>query len=89
MNRNEWGIKRICLGCGVKFYDFNKSPIVCPSCGAVFDPESLMKRKGKGFVNKVEDNIFQDLDNDILDTDDGIEDLTEDDEEMSLDNDKD
>lgn len=44
----KWGSKRICLGCGAKFYDLRKSPIICPSCGAEFDPEALLKsRRGR------------------------------------------
>ena len=44
----EWGSKRICQSCGSKFYDFDKEPIVCPSCGATFDPEAILKsRRGK------------------------------------------
>jgi uncharacterized protein (TIGR02300 family) len=30
------GIKRQCLHCGTKFYDLNRDPILCPSCGKVF-----------------------------------------------------
>ncbi len=44
----KWGTKRICQGCQTKFYDLQKSPIVCPSCGAEFDPEALLKsRRGR------------------------------------------
>jgi uncharacterized protein (TIGR02300 family) len=32
----ELGTKRLCGGCGVKFYDLNKDPIVCPKCNTVF-----------------------------------------------------
>jgi len=32
----ELGIKRLCSGCGAKFYDLNKDPIVCPKCSTVF-----------------------------------------------------
>ena len=32
MAKPEWGTKRI-GPCGTKFYDFNKSPIICPGCG--------------------------------------------------------
>jgi len=32
----ELGTKRICAGCGTKFYDLNKSPITCPRCQAEF-----------------------------------------------------
>jgi len=48
MAKLEWGKKRICLGCSLKYYDFNKSPIKCPSCSLEFDPDSYLKsRKGK------------------------------------------
>ena len=41
----EWGAKRICQSCAIKFYDFDRSPIVCPQCSAKFDPESLLKSR--------------------------------------------
>jgi uncharacterized protein (TIGR02300 family) len=45
------GQKRRCFSCGMKFYDFNKSPITCPECGSEFDPENLLKsRRGKSAV---------------------------------------
>jgi uncharacterized protein (TIGR02300 family) len=57
MNREDWGIKRVCLSCGTRFYDFGKSPIICPSCGAAFDPDYLSKRKTKNFQEKNDDVI--------------------------------
>ncbi len=42
------GLKRICMGCGTRFYDFNKRPIVCPSCKAEFLIEVKTKaRRGR------------------------------------------
>ena len=38
MAKPELGLKRICLGCGVRFYDLNKTLVSCPSCGKEFDP---------------------------------------------------
>ena len=32
----ERGTKRQCLFCGTKFYDLNRDPITCPSCGKPF-----------------------------------------------------
>lgn len=32
----ELGTKRHCQGCGAKFYDLNRDPILCPRCGAPF-----------------------------------------------------
>ena len=37
------GTKRHCQSCGKNFYDLEKSPIVCPLCATVFDPEVLLK----------------------------------------------
>ena len=48
MTEIELGIKRRCISCGTKFYDFLKAPIICPNCGIEFDPEQLLKsRKGR------------------------------------------
>ena len=33
MAKADWGKKRNCLSCPSKFYDFNRNPILCPSCG--------------------------------------------------------
>jgi uncharacterized protein (TIGR02300 family) len=33
----ELGTKRLCGACGAKFYDLNKSPILCPKCGTAFE----------------------------------------------------
>ena len=51
MSKAEWGLKRVCPGCGARYYDMKKKPPVCPSCGAVFDPENLMKSR-RGRVDK-------------------------------------
>jgi uncharacterized protein (TIGR02300 family) len=41
----EWGTKRICQSCGARFYDFGRSPILCPTCGAAFDLEVLNRAR--------------------------------------------
>ncbi|MDR0968457.1 MAG: TIGR02300 family protein [Holosporaceae bacterium] len=89
MDREDWGVKRICLSCGARFYDFNKSPIVCPSCSAIFDPEYLLKRKSKTIQEKSEDSIddVEQLDDEDL-IDDSEEELDEDAEEIVLGDDK-
>lgn len=43
MAKAKWGAKRICQNCGAKYYDFDKDPVECPSCGAAFDPEAFMR----------------------------------------------
>ena len=48
MTEIELGVKRRCISCGTKFYDFLKAPIICPNCATEFDPEQLLKsRKGR------------------------------------------
>ena len=48
MAKADLGTKRACLACGMRFYDFSRSPIICPGCGAEFDPENIMRsRKGR------------------------------------------
>ena len=41
----EWGTKRTCQSCGSRFYDFGRTPVVCPNCGAVFDLEVLNRAR--------------------------------------------
>ena len=43
MAKPEWGLKRTCLGCGARFYDMQREPIICPSCEAEFDPLALVR----------------------------------------------
>jgi len=64
--KSEWGLKRICLSCSVKFYDLQKTPIACPSCGTVLEITSATKvRKTKSEKAK---NII--IDDTLLDDDD-------------------
>jgi uncharacterized protein (TIGR02300 family) len=35
MTKPELGTKRLCAGCGARFYDLLHSPITCPKCGTV------------------------------------------------------
>ena len=37
MPRPELGSKRLCENCGARFFDFNRSSIVCPKCGTVVE----------------------------------------------------
>ncbi len=42
------GLKRICLNCSTRFFDLNKRPIICPSCGTEFTGEVKIKtRRGR------------------------------------------
>ena len=71
MAKPEWGIKRICSSCKTKFYDMNKSPIICPSCGAEFDPNDYLKtKKSKAILLKASVEDDNDLTKDIENIDD-------------------
>ncbi len=41
----ERGVKRTCQACGGIFYDLLNDPIICPKCGAEYDPESILKSR--------------------------------------------
>ena len=43
MAKVDLGLKRTCLSCDMRFYDFKRRPIICPGCGIEFDPENLLK----------------------------------------------
>ena len=79
MAKPEWGTKRICHGCGARFYDLNRDPIICPKCGTEFDPEALLRSRkirtsadSKVKVRKQEAPIPEDIetDDDVMGDDD-------------------
>ncbi len=45
MAKPELGTKRLCAGCGAKFYDLGRTPIVCPKCGTVFEVAAAAPRR--------------------------------------------
>lgn len=48
MAKAELGLKRTCLSCGMRYYDFNRTPITCPGCQTEFDPELVVRsRRGR------------------------------------------
>ena len=81
MAKPEWGTKRT-GPCGTKFYDFNKRPIICPSCGGKVNtievlPKSQKKEKSnleissqKNDVEKSDNDISVLLDDEIDNIDD-------------------
>jgi len=40
----ELGTKRLCGNCAAKFYDLNKTPIVCPKCHTVMEIAAVTTR---------------------------------------------
>lgn len=81
MSKPEWGIKRSCHTCHTRFYDLHKTPIVCPKCESIFDPEAILKaRKTKKILPK--DEILLDLPLDELSDFTAKDDLLADAEEL-------
>ena len=39
------GLKRICVACGMSFYDMNKRPIICPTCQVEFTGQPIIKSR--------------------------------------------
>ena len=72
MAKPEWGRKRTFQVCGKKFYDLNKSPIICPCPEAVeFDPDIYLKtRKGKNLSTKAVSEKNQNMSEDMTNIDD-------------------
>ena len=93
------GLKRICMNCSARFYDLDKSPIICPSCDTAFTGEIKVKsRRGRAAAEEVipvkeakaekpEEEEIEDIDadDDIVSLDDvEDEDLDDDDDEASV-----
>ena len=85
MPKEEWGVKRVCPSCQVRFYDLQKDPLICPSCEHEFSLESLTGNKSRTMQadkpdaqNK--DNVADDADEVVLedDEDEGDADLGDD-----------
>ena len=43
----DLGQKRACPSCSGKFYDLLKVPAECPYCGAVFNPDDLIRGRNR------------------------------------------
>ena len=83
MGEIERGIKRICQECGALYYDLEKDPIICPKCGAEFDPEAILKsRRTRPLVSDSQENQkAEDEETDNSEDLDEVETTIEDDEE--------
>ena len=58
MAKPQWGSKHICHSCGTRFYDLLREPIVCPNCGAEFNPEALLKtRRSRAVTSEREEPV--------------------------------
>ncbi|MBL3569536.1 TIGR02300 family protein [Rhodovulum sp. BSW8] len=98
MPKEEWGVKRVCPHCSTRFYDLQRDPMTCPSCGHSFSAESLTTGKHRTLIAekaapaKARDEDI-DTDDDIIDDEDDSTDVDlgddvledDDDDNVSLD----
>ena len=76
MGKTDLGTKRACLACGMRFYDFSRNPIMCPGCGAEFDPENIIKsRKGRSVAKTTSSTDVAVTDDDQIENDDDADEL--------------
>ena len=96
MAKADLGTKRACLACGMRFYDFGRSPIICPGCGAEFDTENIIKsRKGRPAAKSAARDDSDAADDDQMEDDDNADELVasvvddNDDDDIDFDDDDD
>lgn len=90
MAKPEWGTKRLCPSCGIRFYDMKKSPVTCPGCDSDVPTEPLLKARKPSPVKEVpvvakveektETKSPEDVVDDVVDIED-VEDIEDDDED--------
>ncbi len=83
------GLKRICTGCGAKFYDLNKRPIICPSCEVEFTGEIKVKRRGRAAAEVKKEDLTAEVETkkdegEILEEDPEVEVVSLDDAEVPV-----
>lgn len=75
------GLKRVCVSCGIRFYDMNKRPINCPNCETEFSGEIKLKgRRGRAAALEADEKLEKvsakgpaaNEDSDIEERDDGV-----------------
>ncbi len=74
MVKAEWGAKRTCPKCGLRFYDLGKDdPVTCIDCANEWYPEPVLKSKQP--IPFEEEKKTEEPDSDLADDD--LEDIDE------------
>ena len=78
MVKPEWGTKRTCPKCSLRFYDLGKEePVACIECGNQWYPEPVLKSKQPiPFEQIKKEKVLEEQDSDLADDD--LEDIDED-----------
>jgi len=72
MPKEEWGVKRVCPKCSVRFYDLQRNPMTCPACGHSFSLDSLSNGRGRVLVADKSDAQSEPAATENLDGDDDV-----------------
>jgi uncharacterized protein (TIGR02300 family) len=80
----EWGVKRTCQSCSARFYDLARSPILCPKCGAVVEPEVTFKSRRQSAPAAEPKVVPVVRDKKVIDLEDAVEDIEVVDEEVAI-----
>lgn len=80
------GLKRICLNCSTRFYDFNKRPIICPNCSTEFTGDVKIKTRRSRVANDDHDGPISKIaaDEVVIESIKDVEDDEEEAETVSL-----
>ena len=86
MAKPEWGSKRTCPKCGLRFYDLGKDdPVNCIECGNSWVPEPVLKSKQPMPFEEAKKPDDADLAADDLDIDgDAVDDVDSPDNDVDL-----
>ena len=81
MPKAEWGVKRTCLACRVRFYDLARTPIICPKCGEELDISVPVKpkRARPGAAAKIAAEAAVKKAAELIDDEDVVDDVEEED----------
>lgn len=68
------GLKRVCVSCGIRFYDLNKRPINCPNCETEFSGEIKLKgRRGRAAaIEEAPKKVANDVETEVEARDEGV-----------------
>lgn len=77
MPKEEWGVKRVCPNCSIRFYDLQNDPMTCPSCAHEMTLESLTGNKSR--TMKADKPDAQNKENEEVTLDDDEDAVLEDD----------
>ncbi len=72
MSKPARGTKRVCPSCGARFYDLNRTPIVCPVCQSVYQITAPASRRGGAAVPEARKPVETEPDAPALETPDVI-----------------